>query len=228
MNNQLIKNLQSVSFFKGLSETELDQLCAKSRLVSFKKDDIIFCQGDKANAFFIVIRGWVTIAKENVNAEQSILHVFQQGESFAEPAAMIMGKYPASAYAASSCDVLEINVSALKAMVQKEPDMAMRMIARLSGQLNTLINEFEQYKTMSVPKRLAIFLLKLISPESGSKSVNLPFSKTVLSAHLGVQPATLSRAFKQLARFGVRSERSGPVTLGDIEALRAYIDDSDT
>ncbi len=226
MNNQLIKNLQSVSFFRGLSEAELDHICAKSRLLSFKKDDIIFCQGDEASAFFIIIRGWVTIAKENINAEQSILHVFQQGESFAEPAAMIMGKYPASAYAASSCDVLEINIAALKTMVQQEPDMAMRMIARLSGQLNTLINEFEQYKTMSVPKRLAMFLISLITPESGTNSVELPFSKTVLSAHLGVQPATLSRAFNQLAKFGVSSERTGPVTIGDIDGLRAYIDDS--
>nr|NIV13449.1 Crp/Fnr family transcriptional regulator [Fodinibius sp.] len=54
-----------------------------------------------------------------------------------------MKRFPASAYAASSCDLLEINIAALKKMIQEDPDVAMRMIARLSGQLNTLINEFE-------------------------------------------------------------------------------------
>jgi len=223
MNSQLIKNLQSVRFFNGLNEEQLEHVCNKSRLLSFKKDDIIFCQGDEANAFFIIIQGWVTIAKENKDAEQSILRVFKNGESFAEPAALIMGHYPASAYAASSCELLEINISALKKMIQEDPDIAMRMIARLSGQLNTLINEFEQYKTMSVPKRLAIFLIGLLEPDSNTTIIDLPFNKTVLAAHLGIQPGSLSRAFNQLAKYGVRSERSGHIVFEDIEQLQSYI-----
>ena len=224
MNTQIIKKLQSVTFLNGMSEAELEHICNKSRLLSFKKDDVIFCQGDKASTFFIIVDGWVMIAKENKNADQSILHVFQEGESFAEPAALIIGHYPASAYAASSCELLEINVSALKKMIQEDPDIAMRIIGRLSGQLNTLINEFEEYKTMNVPRRLAIFLLGLLKPESNA--VDLPFNKTVLAAHLGVQPGSLSRAFNQLAKYGVSSERSGHVVLEDISALQKYIDDS--
>jgi CRP/FNR family transcriptional regulator, dissimilatory nitrate respiration regulator len=226
MNNQLIKNLQYVTFFNGLNEAELEQIFNKSRLVSFKKDDIIFCQGDKANAFFIVIKGWVTIAKENKDAEQAILHVFKDGESFAEPAAIVMGHYPASAYAASPCELLEVNISALKKMIQEEPDIAMRMIARLSSQLNTLINEFEQYKTMDVPKRLAIFLTELLEKNPGQQSIDLPFNKTVLAAHLGIQPGTLSRAFNKLAEYGVVSDRSSHVTFEDVGLLQTYINNS--
>ncbi len=222
MQTQIIKNLQSVRFFNGLDEEQLEHICNKSRLLSYKKDDIIFCQGGEANAFFIIIQGWVTIAKENKNAEQSILHVFKDGESFAEPAALIMGRYPASAYAASSCELLEINISALRKMISEDPDIAMRMIARLSGQLNTLINEFEQYKTMNVPKRLAIFLISLLESDSKNASIDLPFNKTVLAAHLGVQPGSLSRAFNQLAKYGVKSERSGQVIFDDVERLRNY------
>lgn len=223
MNEQIIKNLQATTFFKGLSEMQLEQICEKSRLISFKKDDVIFCQGDVANAFFIIIQGWVTIAKENKDAEQSVLHVFKKGESFAEPAALIMGHYPASAYAASVCDVLEINVSTLKKMIQEDPDIAMRMIARLTGQLNTLINEFEQYKTMDVPRRLAIFLLEVLEKNPEQNSIDLPCNKTVLAAHLGVQPGTLSRAFNQLSEYGVKSDRSSHIVFEDIKVLQTYI-----
>ncbi|MCG8380125.1 MAG: cyclic nucleotide-binding domain-containing protein, partial [Proteobacteria bacterium] len=111
MNTQIIKTLQRATFFNGLNESHVEQICNKSKIISFKKDDVIFCQGDEANAFFLVISGWVAIVKENQNAEQSVLHVFKEGESFAEPAAIVMGRYPASAYAASSCDLLEIRVS---------------------------------------------------------------------------------------------------------------------
>lgn len=225
MNRHIIANLQKTTFFKGLSEPQLKQICDKSKLISFKKDEIIFCQGDEAHAFYIIIQGWVTVAKENKNAEQSILHVFKEGESFAEPAALIMGVFPASAYAASACELLEVNLSALKKMIQDDPDIAMRMIARLTGQLNTLINEFEQYKTMDVPRRLAIFLLELLEKNPDKNTVDLPCNKTVLSAHLGIQPGTLSRAFNHLTEYGVISDRSSHIVIEDIEGLKSYIDE---
>ena len=111
-------------------------------------------------------------------------------------------------------------------MIQEDPDIAMRIIARLSGQLNTLVNEFEQYKTMSVPRRLAIFLLELLGQQSDEKCIDLPFNKTVLAAHLGVQPGTLSRAFNQLTAYGVISDRSSHIIFEDIDCLQKYINSS--
>lgn len=223
MNNLVINKLQNATFFKGLSESQLEHVFDRSKILSFKKDEIVFCQGDEAHAFFLIVQGWVTIAKENQNAEQSVLHVFKEGESFAEPAALVIGRYPASAYAASTCELLEIRMTALKKMIKDDPDIAMRMIARLSSQLNTLVNEFEQYKTMNVPKRLALFLLELIEQNSSQNYVDLPFNKTVLSAYLGVQPGTLSRAFNQLAEYGVKTDRGGHIIFDDIEGLQSYI-----
>lgn len=224
--NQIIEKLQCATLFNGLNEAHLEKICSKSKILSFNKDDIIFCQGDEANAFFLVIKGWVAITKENQNAEQSVLHVFKDGESFAEPAALVIGRYPASAYAASACDLLELKISSLKSMIKENPDIAMRMIARLSGQLNTLVNEFEQYKTMDVKRRLALFLIDLFEQNSDKNYVDLPFKKTVLAAHLGIQPGTLSRAFNQLAEYGVKSDRSGHIIFEDIKSLQDFVNSS--
>ena len=223
MKTDIIEKLQHASLFKGLDDVQLEKICSKSKVISFDKEEIIFCQGDEANAFFLIIQGWVTIIKENVNAEQSVLHVFKDGESFAEPAALVIRRYPANAYAASSCVLLEIKLTALRKMIQEDPDIAMRIIARLSGQLNTLVNEFEQYKTMCVPKRLAIFLSDLLEQDSSQTHVDLPFNKTILAAHLGVQPGTLSRAFNQLTEYGVVSDRSSRIIFEDVELLQKYI-----
>ena len=223
MKEHIIEKLQHATFFKGLNEDHLEKICSKSKVLSFNKDDIVFCQGDEANAFFLIIKGWVAITKENQNAEQSVLHVFKDGESFAEPAALVIGRYPASAYAASSCDLLELKISFLRSMIKEDPDIAMRMIARLSSQLNTLVNEFEQYKTMGVPKRLALFLLELLKRSPDQHYVDLPFNKTVLAAHLGIQPGTLSRAFNQLAEYGVKSDRSSHILIADMELLQTFV-----
>ena len=84
-------------------------------------------------------------------------------------------------------------------------------------------NEFEQYKTMCVPKRLAIFLSDLLEQDSSQTYVDLPFNKTILAAHLGVQPGTLSRAFNQLTEYGVVSDRSSRIIFKDVELLQKYI-----
>jgi len=228
MKTETIEKLKSATFFNGLSEAQLEKISNKSKILSFNKDEIIFCQGNEATAFFLIVQGWVTIIKENQNAEQAVLHVFKDGDSFAEPAALVIGRYPASAYAASSCDLLEIKASSLKSMIKEDPDIALRMIARLSSQLNTLVNEFEQYKTMGVPKRLAMFLLGLFEQNPDKNCVDLPFNKTVLAAHLGIQPGTLSRAFNQLAEYGVISDRSSHIILEDVKCLRGYVKQSDS
>jgi len=226
MTTDIIEKLQRATFFNGLDEVQLQKICSKSKILSFNKDELIFCQGNDAAAFFLIIRGWVSIIKENKNAEQSVLHVFKDGESFAEPAALVIGRYPASAYAASPCELLEIRSSALKSMITDDPGIALRMIIRLSSQLNTLVNEFEQYKTMGVTRRLALFLKELSENNSNKKSVDLPFNKTVLAAHLGIQPGTLSRAFNNLAKHGVVSDRSSHILIEDIERLQEYINNS--
>ncbi len=111
-------------------------------------------------------------------------------------------------------------------MITEDPDIVLRMITRLSSQLNTLVNEFEQYKTMGVTRRLALFLLELSDNNLNKKSVDLPFNKTVLAAHLGIQPGTLSRAFNHLAEHGVISDRSSHVIFEDIKRLHEYIKSS--
>ena len=111
MTTDIIEKLQRATFFNGFDKTQLEKICYKSKILSFNTDELIFCQGNDAAAFFLIIRGWVSIIKENNNAEQLVLHVFKDGESFAEPAALVMGRYPASAYAASPCELLEIKSS---------------------------------------------------------------------------------------------------------------------
>jgi len=73
---------------------------------------------------------------------------------------------------------------------------------------------------------LALFLLDLSENKSDKKSVDLPFNKTVLAAHLGIQPGTLSRAFNHLAEHGVISDRSSHIIFEDIERLQDYINSS--
>ncbi len=223
MDAEIIKKLQETTFFRGLTKTQITSICNRSKLLSFDKSDLIFYQGSEARAFFLIISGWVAIVKENETAEESILHVFKDGDSFAEPAAIIFKRYPANAYAISPCKILKIDVSILKSKILHDPDIAMRLIARLSEQLNTLINAFEQYKTMNVSLRLARFLLDLLKHSTDKNVIDLPFNKTILATQFGVQPGTLSRAFNTLRKHGVRSDHSNRIIIEDCDKLERYV-----
>lgn len=222
MQEEIVRQLKKAAFCEALTETQLQQLCVKSKLCVFKKGELIFCQGDESRSFYIVLQGWVTVIRENKNAEQTVLHVVKDGESFAEPAALTLKYYPANAYAASDCKLLEIRTEQFRKMIQQDPEIAMHLIARLSHRLRNMVSEFEQLKTMSVARRLSLFLLELTSDKNGTAIVELPFNKTVLAAYMGIQPESLSRAFNQLRKQGVKSDRSARIVINDIEQLRVY------
>ena len=60
--NELNKTtLGEQPFFKGLSERYLELLVNDSMLVTFSKDEQIFCEGDPANRFYLLTAGEVAL-----------------------------------------------------------------------------------------------------------------------------------------------------------------------
>ena len=47
-----------------------------------------------------------------------------------------------------------------------------------------------------------------------------------MAAHLGIQPGTLSRAFNQLAEYGVKSDRSSHIFIDDTELLQTFVNNT--
>lgn len=213
--------LQQHPIFSALSDEALQRVLRECRIVEFSRAQMLFVQGDPAPHFFFVLDGWVTVYRHTPDGRQTVLHVVQAGETFAEPAALNLGYYPASAEGASEGRLLQIPVSIIARIIHESPDLAIRIIGLLSQRMRRLVVEFERLNTMDARQRLAAFLLDRAPSDIDSASVSLPYDKSLVAARLGMSPETLSRALAKLRDVGVLSNRQR-IEITDVPALKAF------
>jgi CRP-like cAMP-binding protein len=222
MTEDLLPLLRRVPLLEALPEPELGALQARSRLRPLQRGHTLFLQGQPAVSFFLVVEGWITVYRATPEGGRTVLHLLRRGETFAEPAALTLGHYPATAEAATDSVVLELPANLLEQAVRKDAETAMRVIAALSRRLHGLIGELERLTVKSAAQRVACFLLDLTPRDVGPAMVALPFDKRLVAARLGMQPESLSRALGRLRRYGVRANRGAVVEIEDLATLRGF------
>ena len=82
------------------------------------------------------------------------------------------------------------------------------------------IKEITELKLQSTTERLASYLVELAGAAHGRAVLRLPCEKRLLAERLGMEPATLSRAFAKLRDLGVETGRGDRVEVADMEVLR--------
>ena len=186
------------------------------------RGELIFQQGETADAFFMVLDGWVKLYRESANGEHVIVAMFAKGETFAEAAMFIGGRYPASAEAVSQVRLLRIDGHALRTLILQKPQIAFDMLAAASLHLRRLVEQIEQLKVQSAPERIADFLLSRIAVRCGTAEVALPYEKALIANRLGMTPESFSRALGKLRGVGVTVEREH-VVIKDVARLAELV-----
>lgn len=211
----------SCPLFGALAPEKVRRLVGDRRPMLVEPRYVIFAQGDRANAFYVVLDGWVKLYRLSQGGDEAVVGVFTRGESFAEPVMLLGGRYPASAEAASAGRLLEIDAEGFDAAMTEDPSLAAAMLASIASHADRLAAEIASLKLLAAPRRVAEFLAVQTGAQPGPATVILPHDKALLAARLGMTPETLSRAFTALRQFGVEVRRER-VSVADAGALRAY------
>lgn len=180
----------------------LEKLLARATRVSLRPEQILFLAGSPAEAMFLVLSGQVRVFALSTTGDQQILHLYGPGDTIAEAAMFAGQNYPANAAAVTASAILALRRDHIRAAMAADPDLAMSLIASLSGKLRQFASLIEGLSLKQVPARLAAYLLAE-SERAGSASFSLPQTKTAIAAQLGTIPATLSRALARLASDGL-------------------------
>lgn len=214
--------LRAVALFSNIHDQALARIAARSRIERHKDGAELFHQGAAADAFFIVVEGWVKLVRARPDGRVALLTTFAQGETFAEAVAMVDGVYPATAVAATDVTLVRVDASALRDEIRARPEIGFAMIAATAQHLQQMARQIEQLKLQSGDERVAEFLLDLAHEDKGPAAFDLPFDKRVIADTLGIAQETLSRAFARLRAFGLEIE-GAHVRIRDTAELRARL-----
>ncbi len=216
--------LKISELFSQLDDKALDEIASAAVTRKSSRGEMLFHEGDPAHSFFIVGAGKVKVFKLSPEGKEQILMIAQQGDSIAEAALFAGGAFPASAQTMENSELLAINREKFVGLLGRNPDLAVNLIARLSGLLRQMTRLVEGLSLTDVTTRLAHFLSSQRDPETGEQLTNITLSekKTILASQLGTIPETLSRSLAKLVRDRVIAVDGPRITILDIAALQAY------
>ena len=215
----IIDQLSSSSFFKGLPNEQLKSLSSIVLDKKVEKGQLIFSEGEEGIGFFIVTRGRIKVFKSSPEGKEQILHIFGPGEPFGEVPVFEGKSFPASAEALEKGRLLFFPRYAFIDQIRKNPDFGLNMLAIMSKRLRVFTRLIEDLSLKEVPGRLAAYLLHLRDLKGGEDELELDISKAQLASILGTIPETLSRILGRLKRRGIIDTTGVRVRILDTGAL---------
>jgi CRP/FNR family transcriptional regulator len=157
--------------------------------------------------------------------KEQIIRIFRAGESFAEATLAALPGYPADATAVESSQVLLVQKAGFVALLRRQPELALRMLAAMSAHLRELVDQLEDLTLKDVETRLANWLSQRCpGPESDQPvAIELKTTKRVLAAELGTVSETFSRTLAKFRQQKLVTVKGETLTVLSPARLRALL-----
>jgi CRP-like cAMP-binding protein len=220
MNSDTVSVLKRNRLFAAVPAADTSALLTGHRVLNLPDGAIVFSENAPAEFLYIILSGEVEIAPSPASPHLRL----SVGDSAGEEAILTGTPHTATARTVGEAHMLALPATSLMAYLETHFDVAIAMISALAGHLREQVREITELKMQSTAERLASYLLALVGNATGRAVVRLPYEKRHLADHLGMDPATLSRAFAKLRDKGVVASRTDKVEIADVATLRNYGD----
>jgi CRP/FNR family transcriptional regulator len=219
-------SLLSVPLFSEFEIAELRIISGFSSVRRYKKQQIIFLEGESYSGFYLVLKGKIKVYKISPDGRESIVHIVKPFDPFAEvPLFEQRTTYPVNAEALEESVLFFIPKDGFLQFIATHPQIYFKIITGFAKKLRELTNRLESITLNEVTTRLSQYLLDEIPEEQRGAgvipSVVLTFTKSALAVYLGTAIETLSRTFKKLQDAGIIEVRGNTIVISDISKLKA-------
>lgn len=224
MNLQLLAQfISSLPVFAGMAASDAEKLAAAATTRSVDKGAHIFQRGEKANAFYIILNGWVKLYRDTREGDEAILGLFTRADTFGDAVVLNGEAFPYSAQAVETTSLVVIPATSLKEYAKSNPDLIVRIMQSLVQQMTRLQLENEHLSLMSASQRVGCLLLQLSDgQQTGACQIEFPYEKSLAATRLGMKAETFSRALAQLKNIGITVQGDN-ITIADMAALVDFV-----
>lgn len=206
--------LEQIPELQPLPKPELNILLSKSSLLEYKDGETIFHQGDKADFFFYVIEGKVSMGGCSQAGRESVNCIAGKKDMFCCLPALDMNPYPVSAVSIGTSKVIRIRTKVFQEICLRYPAVYQKFVFRVCS----LMREIEQrhmQRTGSAISRVASLLVR--SNKVESQPIRL--TRSEIAKLVGVTVETAIRILSQLGKEGIIRSARGSIKIIDEDRL---------
>jgi CRP/FNR family transcriptional regulator, dissimilatory nitrate respiration regulator len=211
--------LGKLPLFRHTSPARLAEVARHARTEHVLRGTVIARRGDRPRGLTAVAYGLVKLSLRGDT--EKVLRLVGPGETFSEAVLFLDKPIPVDAVALADTLLVVVKATPLLALIDTDRGFARELLASMSQRIHELVMDFEATTQHGARERLAAYLDSLAPPGVAEAAIQLPASKTVVAARLGVTKETLSRLLRQMGDEGLIAMSKRDITLRDRSRLTA-------
>ncbi len=187
-----------------LTDDERARLAVLASIVRFAKGQVIYREGDAADAVYNIVSGVVAAYANGADGGEHLASFLLADDLFGLSAE---GRYTSSVKAITPVTAYRLPVAALRARLATDAALEFHVICKLCQELRQTQRHAFLLSRRRVVTRLAMFLEMLeqlqIAKGERTSEIYLPMDRSDIAEYIGVTLAAVSRAFASLTSRGI-------------------------
>ena len=213
--------LKQSDLFGELPHAALANIAALATTRNLTRGEMVFQQGDPGNALYGVISGKVLISGSGQDGKAVSLNIMEPGDLFGEIALFDGEPRTANATAAANSVLLIIQRGQFKALLKREPGLAIQLLQLLCKRIRWMSELVEESALLTVPTRLARRLIAIadLEGESDTSNITVRISQNDLAQFIGVSRQIVNGYLQEWRRAGWIELGRARIVIVDAPAL---------
>ncbi|CAA6799155.1 MAG: Cyclic nucleotide-binding protein [uncultured Sulfurovum sp.] len=210
-----------IELFKDLDQSFEQQFLKYGKIVSFKKKETLFLNGELSKFFYIVLKGKIKSFQMNlVNAKEQTLFVYRAGDMF-DTLILLDGKVHDVLYEViESSEVLELPIEKVREWLKTNEQFNQHFFPYIASQMRHTEELASDLALHSTAERLSKLLLQNMNPDDDHHYQLLQnLSKTEIAKLLGTVRNVVERHLKELESDQIIENQRKNIYVKDVKKL---------
>lgn len=185
---------------------------------------LIYSEGEDCNALYIVMHGLVKLYYESAEGKEQIVDIIGPGAVFGNVSLAHASKCDVSAEGYEDGVYCSIPLSYYQQLVQTKPQVALRLLSVLEGQLTKSRKTIRDLSLKRARQRMASIIARLAQGERKNSTtgceISLPITVQTLAFMSGLTQETASRVLSEFRKEKIISLKSRKLIILQHQKLR--------
>jgi CRP-like cAMP-binding protein len=156
-----VEALRGCPLFAPCPEPVLADVGRRLRHRHFRRNEVIFHQGDPGDALHVITAGAVKILLPSAEGDEAIIATLRPGDFFGELSLLDGRPRSATATTVEPTETLSLPRDVFRELVQQHPELRDALFAALAGLLRRITKHVEELHFLDLAGRLAARLSEL-------------------------------------------------------------------
>ncbi|MCA1568744.1 MAG: Crp/Fnr family transcriptional regulator [Chloroflexi bacterium] len=220
-----VDSLRRCALFAHVDDEGLRQLAGLMRPRRFRRNEVIFHQGDVGDSLHIVVDGGVKIVLPSPAGDEAIIASLKPGDFFGELALLDGSPRSTTATALEPTETLALPRDQFLRLLPEDSRLVTALLRALAGELRRLTGHVEELHFLDLAGRLSMRLVRLARDAdpmaSGRIELDWPFTQSDLAAMIGGTRQSVNKLLSGLVDGGLLKIEHETLVISDLAALEA-------